>query len=279
MSKNFKATVLERAVGRKLKAWRDGCDLSLAEAGVRVGFSAAKLSLMENAMQPSAPLDIMALGYVYKIPTPAWQHVVHQAHHAETLRHTRSRENQIFDPAEDFPLLLAEAALLRTFTTDGVPSIFQLTDYTAAKAHRDNPLNAAAVARLQETWASRAAVEDPIKVEAVFPEAVLHQVVGGQRLLKAQLLHLMEVSALPDVSLRVVRHSAGAYPAMGCPFTWLSFSHHQHDDVVYMETFLRSDYFESSDQLKEVASRFSALWALALDESASLELIAEAAAI
>lgn len=71
MHKNFRATALERAVGRKLARWRNELELSLTEAGGRVGFSSAKLSMMENAMQPSAPVDIMALGYVYKVPHPS----------------------------------------------------------------------------------------------------------------------------------------------------------------------------------------------------------------
>ena len=88
MPKDFRATALERAVGRQLAGWRNERELSLTEAGERVGFSSAKLSMMENAIQPSASLDIMALGYVYKVPTPEWQLVVTQSQHAADLRAT-----------------------------------------------------------------------------------------------------------------------------------------------------------------------------------------------
>ncbi|WP_394617387.1 helix-turn-helix domain-containing protein [Lentzea sp. JNUCC 0626] len=277
MPKDFRPTALERAIGRKLKAWRNEHDLSLTEAGVRAGFSGAKLSQMENAMQPSATLDIMALGYVYRVSKPTWQLVVNQAEHSTRLRQTTNCD-KLFEPAEDLPLLLAEATSARIFSTDKVPSIFQLADYTSAVTHRDNPVDATSAARMREVWASRVSTEDPLKVQAVFPEAVLRQVVGGYLLLRAQLLHLMEVSELPDVSVRVVPHAAGAYPAMGCPFTCLSFPHRQHDDIVYAETFLRSEYIDDQQQLDAVATRFAALWDLALDDSESQELIAEAAA-
>ncbi|MDX8148437.1 DUF5753 domain-containing protein [Lentzea sp. BCCO 10_0061] len=277
MPKDFRATALERAVGRKLASWRNERDLSLVEAGNRVGFSSAKLSMMENAIQPSAVVDIMALGYVYKAPTPEWQFVMSQARHAADLRALRQPQAAIFDPAEDFPLLIADATRLRTFATDTVPTIFQLADYTTATTQRDDPAKAAQLSRVRETWATRSSGDDPLAVEAVFPEAVLRQVVGGRRVLKAQMLHLMEVSELPEVSLRVVPHSAGSYPTMNCPFTWLSFSHRQHNDVVYTETFLRSEYVETHSEIERVAERFSALRILALDEDESLELIAEAA--
>ncbi len=45
MPKDFRATALERAVGRQLAGWRNERELSLAEAGERVGFSSAKLSM------------------------------------------------------------------------------------------------------------------------------------------------------------------------------------------------------------------------------------------
>ncbi|MGZ3140527.1 DUF5753 domain-containing protein [Lentzea chajnantorensis] len=277
MPKDFRATALERAVGRKLARWRDERDLSLVEAGSRVGFSSAKLSMMENAIQPSAAIDIMALGYVYKVSTPEWQLVMTQAQHAADLRVHRQPQTAIFDPAEDFPLLIADATRLRTFATDTVPAIFQLADYTTATTQHDAYAKARQLSRVTETWATRSTSDDPLAVEAVFPEAVLRQVVGGRRVMKAQLLYLMEVSELPEVSLRVVPHSAGAYPALSCPFTWLSFPHRQHNDMVYTETFLRSEYVETHAQLEQVAERLSALRTLALDGGESVELIAEAA--
>ncbi|MGW6928461.1 DUF5753 domain-containing protein [Lentzea sp. NPDC054927] len=278
MPKDFRATALERAVGRKLVKWRDERDLSLVEAGSRVGFSSAKLSMMENSIQPSAAIDVMALGYVYKVPTPEWQFVMSQAQHAADLRALRQPQAAIFDPAEDFPLLIADATRMRTFATDTVPTIFQLADYTTATTQWDDPAIAAQLRRVRETWATRSSGDDSLAVEAVFPEAVLRQVVGGRRVLKAQLLHLMEVSELPDVSLQVVPYAAGAYPRTSCPFTWMSFPHRQHNDVVYTETFLCSEYVETHARIEQVAERFSVLRTLALDEGDSLELIAETAA-
>ena len=48
MSKDVPATTLERAIGRQLAGWRNERELSLTEAGQHVGFSSAKLSMMEN---------------------------------------------------------------------------------------------------------------------------------------------------------------------------------------------------------------------------------------
>ncbi|MDT7786397.1 MAG: hypothetical protein QOF58_4816 [Pseudonocardiales bacterium] len=278
MPKDFRATALERAIGRQLAGWRDERELSLTEAGQRVGFSSAKLSMMENAVQPSAAVDIMALGYVYKVPTPEWQAVVLRAQYAEQVR-TRALGNKMhFDPAADFANLVFESTLLRVFTTDLVPAVFQLSGYTHAAMQTDDPVRTARLAMAREAWSTRLNDKDPLTVQAVFPEAVLRQVVGGPRVMKAQLLHLMEVSEQPTVSLQVVPRGAGAYPAMGSPFTLLSFPHRQHNDVAYLETFIRGEYVEDPALTEECAQRFAGLRQLALGEGESLELIAEAAA-
>ncbi|GHH42043.1 DUF5753 domain-containing protein [Lentzea cavernae] len=278
MPKDFRATALERAVGRKLATWRDVRGLSLFEAGRRVGFSSAKLSMMENAIQPSAVFDVMALGFIYKVPTAESQAVMSQTQRAAELRTFRQPQAADLDPADDFPSLLADATRLRTFAVDSVPTVLRLPDYSAAMSQQCDPTNAATLVRIWEAWTSRASGTDCLAVEAVLPEAALRHLVGGKRDLKAQLLHLIEVSVRPEVSLRVVPHSAATYPVMNLSFAWMSFPHRQHNDVVYTETFLRSEYLESRGEVEQVANRFSALRQLALDEDESLEFIAETAA-
>ncbi|MFD4668465.1 DUF5753 domain-containing protein [Lentzea sp. NPDC058450] len=279
MPKDFRATALERAIGRTLSRWRDDRSFSLLEAGNRVGFSSAKLSMMENAMQPSAAVDIMALGYVYRVPAPEWQFVTSQAQHAADLRAHQQPQTAIFDPAEDLPLLIADATRLRMFASETVPTVFQLSAYTTATVRWDDQAKVVQLLRARETWVTRSSSDDPIAVEAVLSEAVLRQLVGGSRVLKAQLLHLMEVSEQPNISLQIMPYSAGAHPSMGGSITWLSFPHRQHNDVVYTETFLRREYVESHKQVEQVSERFSALQTLALNEGDSLELIAEVAAM
>ncbi|SDM55671.1 Helix-turn-helix domain-containing protein [Lentzea albidocapillata subsp. violacea] len=278
MPKDFRATTLERAIGRQLAGWRDERELSLTEAGQRVGFSSAKLSMMENAVQPSAPVDVMALGYVYKVPTPEWQAVVLRAQYAEQVRTRSVYSGPLFDPAADFVNLVFEATSLRAFTTDLVPPVFQLPGYTNAVLQSDDPVRTARLALVREAWSARLNDRDPLTVQAVFPEAVLRHVIGGPRVMKAQLLHLMEVSEHETVSVQVVPRDAGAYPAMGSPFTLLGFPHRQHNDVVYLETFIKGEYVEEPGLTEECAQRFAGLQKIALGTGESLELIAEAAA-
>lgn len=278
MPKDFHATALERAVGRELREWRDERELGLAEAGKRVGFSSAKLSMMENAIQPSTPMDIMALGYVYKVPVDEWQATSTRAQLAASLRSGVQTTPAIFDPTKDFPRLLGAATQLRVFAGETVPSVFQLADYSAATARNGTPQATAHLARAREVWQERSRGKDPLAVEAVLPEAVLRQVIGGPLVMTAQLLRLMELSERPEVCIRVIPLDAEAYPATGCSFMWMRFPHLLHDDVVYTEMFLRSEYAEGDHRISQVRQRFMLLQDLALEEGESMELIAEVAA-
>ncbi|MEU7478328.1 helix-turn-helix transcriptional regulator [Lentzea sp. NPDC042327] len=277
MPKDFRATALERAIGRRLAAWRDARQLSLTEAGRLVGFSSAKLSMMENAIQPSAVLDIMALGYVYGVPALEWQTVVKQAQHANLVRAVTD-DVVLFDPVEDLPALVGEATRLGVFAPDAVPSLLQIPDYASIVVDAGDPVRGARHAVIRHAWAQRLRDSDPIVVRAVFPEAVLRMTVGGRRVMKAQLLHLVGLSELETVSIKVVPRGAGACPVTGGSFTLLSFSHRQHNDVAYFESFIKGEYVEDVGLTEKCVRHFEALSTLALNEGESVELIAEATA-
>ncbi|GLZ30896.1 hypothetical protein Lesp02_30850 [Lentzea sp. NBRC 105346] len=222
MLNRFHPTMLERAIGRTLAGWRRERGLSLAEAGRRVGFSTAKLSMMENALQPSAQVDIMAVGYACGVPTPEWQLLGETAMWAAQRRQSLLGEDRVrFDPAQDASQIHAHVSHLRAFQGELIPAIFRTSDYTLAILKADDPLRAAVIAEQRNqargAWQARLYEREPLVVETVVSEAALKQVVGGPRTMSAQLVHLIENSELPNVTIQVLPHDAGAYPAMGFP--------------------------------------------------------------
>ncbi|GGP88700.1 hypothetical protein GCM10010140_18050 [Streptosporangium pseudovulgare] len=59
---------------------------------------------------------------------------------------------------------------------------------------------------------------------AIMNEGVLRRQVGGERVMKEQLNHLVDISAQPNVTLQVLPYAAGAHAAMLGSFATLSFS-------------------------------------------------------
>ena len=280
MTENFRATTRERAIGRRLGEWRAGTALSLVEAGRKAGFSSAKLSKIENALQTVAPEDLLALALVYGVPKVERQELFREAQRAEQRRALASVTREIlFDTTRDYIELEFEATLVQSFKIDLLPGFFQTAAYTAAVARRDDPLRGeVVVAQRADLWEKRKKhlyEGRPLEVRSVLNEVAIRQLVGGPKVMKDQLLHLMELSELPNVTNQIIPFRVGAYPAMSSPFSVLSFAHELHNDVVYVETVTKAQYIEYPDDLEPYKLRFADLQKLALGPSESLELIAE----
>jgi len=277
---DFQATMLERAIGRTLRKWRRSRDLGLVEAGRLLRCSNAKISMMENAVRPVNPTDVMAAGFAYQVSGPERDKLYGDAVWAKNRRALAAMdESLLFDVARDYIELEFEASLLRIFRSSLLPGLLQIPDYTRAAIIADDPLRAEVVAEQQAALRSarqaRLDGKDPLRVEAIFTEGLLNYVVGGPAVMRAQLLYLMELSERSNVVIQVVPFRAGAYPAMGSTFTVMSFPHEQHVDVVYMENFMQGQYMEHPRDRELCNLKFAALRKVALSPGESVELIAE----
>jgi hypothetical protein len=89
-----------------------------------------------------------------------------------------------------------------------------------------------------------------------------------------QLVHLVEASQMPNVTLQVVEFCSGLHPALNGPFTIIEFPERFDPDVVYSEGVGGQAYIEERE--KEVRARaevFDLLRATALPPADSAELI------
>ncbi|SFR10553.1 hypothetical protein SAMN04488564_103422 [Lentzea waywayandensis] len=134
----------ERAIGRTLRKWRDATDMSLAEACKEAGFSIAQLSMMENALRPFDPLNVMILGRVYELPNEVWKQQARRAEFAaEERKKIRYRQSAYdLDEAKDADEARLEAAAIRTFGADTIPRLIQTADYRASITQPDSSKSA-----------------------------------------------------------------------------------------------------------------------------------------
>jgi transcriptional regulator with XRE-family HTH domain len=280
MTEAFRPTAAERAIGRELERWRRSRDLSLVELGRLVGCSNAKLSKLENALWPVAPGDVVAIGMACKIDDDERNALFDKATWARRNR-LLGDDTVIFDAARDYIELEFEASMVQTFRIDLVPGLFQTADYTRAVAKADDPIRGEVTAIQQITMRAarqeRLTGKNPLRVEAVVVEGVLHHAMGGPKAMRQQLLHLMRLAELETVSIQVVPFKAGGYPAMGSPFNILSFTHELHDSVVYTENVMEGSYSERPGELERYTLSFASLQRVALSPGDSVEFIAEVA--
>ncbi len=109
-------------------------------------------------------------------------------------------------------------------------------------------------------------------------EAVIRRNVGGNAVMRAQLEHLAELSALPCVTIQVLPFCAGVHPAMDGSFSVLGFPVPSDPAVVYMENQAGSVYLEEAADVERFSRMFSHLIAKALSPEDSQRLLRTVAA-
>ncbi|SMC85554.1 Scr1 family TA system antitoxin-like transcriptional regulator [Lentzea albidocapillata] len=284
MKNDFRASMAERSVGRVLRRWRDNLGLSLAEASAKARFSSAKLSMIENAVQPLDPLDIMVLGHVYGVPNDVWKQEVRRAEPPSSKRAIPSTPTNslTLNAAEDVDEVYLEAATLRVFGADIIPRCLQTPGYRLAAREMGRPTyaadDAARRAEVHESWIERlSAPKSQRAVEVLLTKDALRRVAGDPDTTNAALVQLVQLSELERFTVQVLAHESHLDTQQESSYVHLGFPHRQHNDVVYVEDASNCQYVEDPTVCRLIQQGFKALQRTALDPSQSVELIAEIA--
>lgn len=116
--------------------------------------------------------------------------------------------------------------------------------------------------------------DHPPRFEAVMDESVLHRVVGGPAIMRAQLQRLFELSELPSVTLQVIPYEAGVLPSENNKFIILRFAEPAAPDVVFIEGLTRDYYVDYPDEVEVYNTTFRTMVRLAASPDRTREIIA-----
>ncbi|GLY53773.1 Scr1 family TA system antitoxin-like transcriptional regulator [Lentzea sp. NBRC 102530] len=282
MTKNFMPSMAERAIGRELRRWRNDAGLSLSVVCQRAGFSAATLSLTENALKPFDPLDIMLLGRIYELPNHVWKQTIRQAETVARER-TQSANGQHssgeLNAAKDVDDAYLEAVTIRAFGADMIPRFLQTPEYRISATALGCPTYRAycpgRTATLQTRWTDSltAAGGHGPTVEVLISRHALRRTVGNPTITNAALLQLIRLSESEAFTVQLT--DGGPLPESS--YVHLTFPHRQHSDAVYVEGSGNARYIEDSTVCQLVNQSFRALQQVALGPAQSIEVIAETA--
>ncbi len=180
--------------------------------------------------------------------------------------------------------LEASAQTLTTYQPDLVPGLLQTEDYVRILARAANPDDSESEleSRVQLKMQRQALVtrsRNPVHMEVILHEGVLRRVIGSPAIMAAQLRRLADRSGRPNISIRVLRFSAGMPTGdqIG-PFVILDFGKdHQGKSVeptiVYAENYTGDMYSEKVGIVHRYAQAFETIRQHALDEGSSRSLL------
>lgn len=275
-------TIRLKWLGNALNKIRKETGLTIEAAAERLGWPQSKISRIENGMIRAHWGDIQDLLDLYGFADPDQRKALIAL--AKSIRergwwHTYGAN--LPQPFTDLLTLEADSHEIRTFQNQVVPGLLQTKEYALAvvgssKIWKDQ----AEAEKFVQVRAARQSIllrDEPVTFRAVLGEAVLHQRVGGAKVIRDQLRHLVEMASRPNITIQVLPFTTGAATGMYGPFTTLRLSGPCVTEIVYLENLTGGLYLEHEDEVRRYDLAFNHLRASALPTDDSMRLIATAA--
>ncbi|MFE7479912.1 helix-turn-helix domain-containing protein [Streptomyces sp. NPDC057552] len=282
------STVPRRQLGRHLRELRNRARLTVRAASTALEWSDQKIWRIETGQTSMRSLDVEAMCRAYGADAELTKGLMGLAKETKNRGWWHAYGDVIPEGFDLFIGLEGAAASLRQYIKDLVPGLVQTEDYARALIRRSNPhVDHDEIERRVHVRMARqellTRVTSPPTLELALGEAVLRQPVGGGEVMSRQLHRLVEVTELPNVSLRVVPFAVGLHDGlMSGPFTFLRFpvngdGQPMEPPTVYMEGFTGDLYLDKPQEIERYDQAFTSIWGAALDHQGTQNILRQAA--
>jgi transcriptional regulator with XRE-family HTH domain len=283
MPGNVSPEVRRRRLAAELRRLRGEAGLKTAEVARRLGWSPSKVSRYELARTGLKPSDVREMLAVYGVDTERQNDLLALAHEATERGWWEGYSDVLSEDHVSLVGLEDEATSEWAWHLEVVPGLLQTESYARRMISQGYSLAPVPPSQIERTIElrmrrqkvlTRSPPLDPLELSAVIDEAVLRRRVGSPQVMRDQLHHLIEVTQLPNVSLRVLRLEEES-PAMINSFDVLRFGELgvRMPDIAYTEHFRGTLHFENESDTYQYLLLFQRLQDAALSEPESLRFI------
>ncbi|MER5644572.1 helix-turn-helix transcriptional regulator [Streptosporangium sp. NPDC002524] len=256
-------TILRILLGAQLRRLRVAKDITREQAGYAIRASHAKISRLELGRVGFKERDVADLLTMYGVTdTEERAPLLTLARQASAPGWWHKYGDLLPNWFQVYVGLEEAASIVRTYEVQFIPGLLQSPEYARAVIMLVH--GAAAPDEVDRRVALRMARQERLNrpdaptLWAVMDEAVLRRPIGGPRVLRAQIDHLLDAVEMPNVRLQIMPFERGGHAAAGGPFSILRFPERDLPDVVYMEQLtsaLYVDKLEETDHYMQVMDR------------------------
>lgn len=247
-------TVLRVVLGKRLQDLREKAGLTYEQAGLALDVTHATVRRMEKAEVGLKLPYVEKLLQTYGVTSPAevggFLALAREANRPGWWHRFRDVLPEWFSA---FVSLEGEASIIRAYEPHYVPGLLQTEEYARAVLWAGLPhASVEEIDRLVALRLERQALltrEKAPLLWVVMDETVLCRPIGGVDVMRAQIAHLADVTALPNVRLQVMPFTAGPHPAMYGPFHIFRFEIQELPDIAYTESLIGGAYFDERDDV------------------------------
>ena len=274
-------TVLRMILGRQLQALREKAGLSHEQAAEAIFSSPWTIRRMEKAEgglnRNKVKGLLMAYGITDTSEIDAFQAL---AREASTPGWWHNYGDVLPVWFRVVPGLEEAADLIRGYEPQFIPGLLQTQDYARALTAIGFP--DAPAEENERRVALRMARQrlltqpSPPRLWIVIDETVLRRRAAGPDIMRAQLDHLIEATALPNVTLQILPFTAGPHPAMYGMFNLFRFSAPELPDVVYGENMTSAFYLDKPDDVTSYQQAIDRISAQAAPAAQTRQILRDA---
>ncbi|MFI0366813.1 helix-turn-helix domain-containing protein [Actinomadura sp. 1N219] len=264
-------------LGARLRRLRESCLVTREQAGDAIRASHSKISRLELGRTGFKLRDVDDLLTLYGVDDEAERDtLLALARQANTPGWWQPYCDLIPDWAQGYIGLEQAADVIRTYEVQFVPGLLQTDDYARAVIRLGHSPPVEELCRRVELRMRRQQIltrRDPCKLWAIVDEAALRRPIGGAEVMRAQLRHLIEVSAWPGVTVQVLPFHVGGHAAAGGPFSVVRLPERDLLDVVYLEQLTNAQYLNKLGEVDYYRHVMNLLGITATESAGSLNLL------
>ncbi|MFI6226163.1 helix-turn-helix domain-containing protein [Micromonospora echinospora] len=283
MTEDTGSTVPRRQLGRALKELRVQAQMTLDGAAEALHCSRQKMWRIEAGLGPVRPLDVRFMCELYGANRNLSDALTNLAAETKAKGWWHSYGNAVPDWFELYVSLEQTASHLRGYDESLINGLLQTPTYARGVfQHRDDvteeKLEQYVQVRLQRQGILTRRLPRAPEVKIFLAESVLLKRIGDAATMAEQLTHLLEITELPNLAIRVLPLVAGAhYGALAGTFMMLNFPPGNRSTpeppVIYSESLTGALYLDRPEEVAAYERVWSSLDVLALGAGESKQLI------
>jgi transcriptional regulator with XRE-family HTH domain len=276
------AIVLRMLLGTQLRRLREAAGITPERAGTEIRGSRSKISRMETGRVGLKLRDVTDLLTLYGVhEEDVRSRFLSLARQSSKPDWWAKYGDVLPDWFEPYLGLESAASTIRGFDIQFVHSLFQTEEYARAVTRLGH--QTASAAEIEDRVALRLKRQDlltrpgPPRIWSVMDESVLRRPIGGRAVMRAQFQRLIEVAAMPHMTIQVVPFARSGHAGESGSFALMRFNEPDLPDVVYIEQLTSAIYLEQRPDVEHYLEVMDRLSGEAATPAATVRLIEQAA--
>lgn len=251
-------TIQRILVGAQLRRLREAAGVTREAAGYHIRSSESKISRLELGRVGFKERDVADLLELYGLHDAAQRDpLVAQARQANQPGWWHAFDDVLPGWFQTYIGLESAASLIRSYQIQFLPGLLQTESYARAVITAGDPgISVGEIDRRIELRRQRQSLlrqADPLHFWTVLDEAAIHRPLGGRRVMREQLEHLLDLMTLPNVIIQIMPFALSGHAGDGGNFSILRFPEPDLPDVVYLEQMISASYLDKREYVERYA--------------------------